>query len=415
MTEWPADKVERRPIASLIPYARNARTHSDAQVAQLAASMKEWGWTNPVLVDDAGMIIAGHGRVMAARQLGLAEVPVMVAAGWSDAQKRAYVLADNQLAANAGWDNDLLKIELQELDGEGFPVDLIGFDNIDALLAAAGTEGLTDPDAVPDAPAVPVTVLGDVWVLGRHRLMCGDSTSVDHLERLCEGQLVDMWLTDPPYNVAYEGKTKEALTIKNDKMEDDGFRQFLRDAYVAADSVMKAGAVFYIWHADSEGYNFRGAAHDAGWQVRQCLIWKKQTMVMGRQDYHWRHEPCLYGWKDGAAHLWATDRKQTTILEFDRPSRNGEHPTMKPVALFEYQMLNNTKGSDLVLDSFAGSGTTAIACEKHGRMARLMELDPKYCDVIVKRWQDFTGQTATLEGDGRTFAELEAERCKAAA
>jgi site-specific DNA-methyltransferase (adenine-specific) len=235
------------------------------------------------------------------------------------------------------------------------------------------------------------------------------------LERLCEGQLVDMWLTDPPYNVAYEGGTKEKLTIQNDSMSNDAFRQFLRDAYSAADAVMKKGAVFYIWHADSEGYNFRGAAADINWTVRQCLIWKKSSLVMGRQDYHWMHEPCLYGWKDGASHLWASDRKQTTILEFAKPSRNGEHPTMKPVELFEYQMLNNTKGSDLVLDSFAGSGTTAIACEKHGRHARLMELDPKYCDVIIKRWQDFTGQQATLEATGQTYADLEAERCKPAA
>jgi site-specific DNA-methyltransferase (adenine-specific) len=360
-----------------------------------------------VLVDEDGQIIAGHGRVMAARKLGIEEVPVMIARGWTEAQRRAYVLADNQLAANAGWDMDLLKVELGDLDLTGFDLDLIGFDDKTlAGLLQETTEGLTDEDAVPEAPAEPVSVLGDVWALGRHRLMCGDSTSVDHLQQLCDGQLVDMWITDPPYNVAYEGKTKDALTIKNDKMKDELFRQFLRDAYVAANAVMKAGAVFYIWHADSEGYNFRGAAKDAGWTVRQCLIWKKQTMVMGRQDYHWKHEPCLYGWKDGAAHLWATDRKQTTILEFDRPSKNTEHPTMKPVELFEYQILNNTKGSDLVLDSFSGSGTTAIACEKNGRNARLMELDPKYCDVIIKRWQDFTGQEAVHAETGKTFNEL---------
>lgn len=408
MTQFPAYKTQS--VASLIPYARNSRTHSDAQVAKIASSIREFGFLNPIIID------ADNGRVMAAQKLGLANVPVIEASHLSEAQRRAYVLADNRLALDAGWDNNLLKIELQDLQAEGFDLSLTGFnvDEISNFLADA-TEGLTDPDAVPDVPAVPVTVEGDVWLLGRHRLMCGDSTSINHLERLCDGQLVDMWLTDPPYNVAYEGKTKDAMTIKNDKMDDAGFRQFLRDAYVAADSVMKSGAVFYIWHADSEGYNFRGAAHDAGWQIRQCLIWKKQTMVMGRQDYHWKHEPCLYGWKDGAAHLWSADRKQTTILEFDRPSRNGEHPTMKPVALFEYQMLNNTKGSDIVLDSFAGSGTTAIACETHGRMARLMELDPKYCDVIVKRWQDFTGQTATLEAGGRTFADMEAERCSTAA
>ena len=236
--------------------------------------------------------------------------------------------------------------------------------------------------------------------------MCGDTTSNEAVEKLCNGQAVDLLLTDPPYNVAYSGKTKDALKIQNDEMSDESFRQFLRDAFVAADTVMKPGAVFYIWHADLEGYNFRGACKDAAWEVRQCLIWKKQTLVMGRQDYHWKHEPCLYGWKGGAGHLWATDRKQTTILEFDRPSKNGEHPTMKPVALFEYQLLNNTKGGDIVLDLFGGSGTTLIAAEKNGRESRLMELDPKYCDVIVKRWQDFTGKQATLESDGRTFAEV---------
>lgn len=213
-----------------------------------------------------------------------------------------------------------------------------------------------------------------------------------------------MLLTDPPYNVAYEGGTKEKLTIQNDSMGDDQFRQFLRDAFVTANTVMKKGAVFYIWHADTEGYNFRGACNDAGLNVRQCLIWKKSSLVMGRQDYHWKHEPCLYGWKEGAGHLWATDRKQTTILEFDKPSRNGEHPTMKPVGLFEYQMLNNTKGGDIVLDLFGGSGTTIIAAEKNGRYGYLMELDPKYCDVIVQRWQEFTGQTATLESTGEPYA-----------
>jgi DNA modification methylase len=390
----------------LIPYARNSRTHSEAQVAKIAASIKEFGFLNPIVIDGESGIIAGHGRVMAANKLGLQSVPCIEAVHLSEAQKRAYVIADNRLALDAGWDNDLLKIELQDLDANGFDLSLTGFEvgEIAAFLTEP-TAGLTDEDAVPEVPVEPVTVLGDVWLMGNHRVMCGDSTSIEAVETLCDGQLVDMWLTDPPYNVAYEGKTKEALTIKNDKMGDDAFRVFLRDSYTAADAVMKPGAVFYVWHADSEGYNFRGAAKDAGWTVRQCLIWKKQTMVMGRQDYHWKHEPCLYGWKDGAAHLWATDRKQTTILEFDRPSRNGEHPTMKPVELFAYQMLNNTKGNDRVLDSFGGSGTTAIAAEKHGRNALLMELDPKYCDVIVKRWQDFTGKTAVLESTGEPFPQ----------
>ena len=408
MKDWPADKIKRKKVDALIPYARNARTHSDEQVAQLAASIKEWGWTTPVLVDEDGEIIAGHGRVMAARKLGIEEVPTMTATGWTKAQKQAYVLADNQLPQNAGWDMDLLSVEMKDLDAEGFDLSLIGFgDDMLANMLVDETAGLTDEDAVPDVPDDPVTVLGDVWLLGDHRLMCGDSTSIDALERLCSPHRADMWLTDPPYNVAYEGKTKDALKIQNDEMGNDQFRQFLVDSYTAADAVMKAGAVFYIWHADSEGYNFRGAAHDAGWQVRQCLIWKKQTMVMGRQDYHWKHEPCLYGWKNGAGHLWATDRKQTTILEFDRPSRSKEHPTMKPVELFEYQMLNNTKGGDLILDSFGGSGTTMIAAEKNGRNARLMELDPKYCDVIVKRWCEFTGKDAMLEANGKSFSVLE--------
>jgi site-specific DNA-methyltransferase (adenine-specific) len=395
-------------VADLIPYARNSRTHSEEQVTQIAASIKEFGFLNPVIVDGEKGIIAGHGRVMAAKKLGMTELPAVEASHLTDAQRRAYIIADNKLALNAGWDDEMLRVEFAELTEAGFDLDLTGFslDEIGALQIEEIPPGLTDEDAVPEVPVQPVTVEGDVWLLGRHRLMCGDSTSIDALEKLCGGQAVDMWLTDPPYNVAYEGKTKDALTIKNDKMGDDSFRQFLRDAYVAADAVMKAGAVFYIWHADLEGYNFRGAANDAGWKVRQCLIWEKQTLVMGRQDYHWKHEPCLYGWKEGAGHLWAADRKQTTILKFDRPSRSAEHPTMKPVALFEYQLLNNTKGGDIVLDSFGGSGTTMLAAEKNGRVSRLMELDPKYVDVIIKRWQDFTGKTATLEATGETFEVL---------
>lgn len=404
---WPAQSSELWPIDKITPYARNSRTHSDEQVAQIAASIREWGWTNPILVDEDGGLLCGHGRLLAARKLGLSQIPTMVAKGWSEAQKKAYVIADNKLALNAGWDLEMLAVELGDLQGFDFDLMLTGFsdDELSKLLAE-NTDGLTDPDAIPAVPATPVARPGDVWLMGKHRLMCGDSTSVDDMEKLTAGQLVDMWLTDPPYNVAYEGGTKDKLTIQNDNMGDDQFREFLRDAYVTADTVMKPGAVFYIWHADSEGYNFRGAARDAGWKVRQCLIWKKSSQVMGRQDFHWKHEPCLYGWKDGAAHLWANDRKQTTILEFDKPSRNGEHPTMKPVAIFEYQMLNNTKGSDIVLDSFAGSGTTAIAAEKNGRVAHLMELDPRYCDVIVKRWQGFTGKAATLEADGRTFDDF---------
>jgi site-specific DNA-methyltransferase (adenine-specific) len=408
------EKIEQRAVEKLIPYARNSRTHSDAQVAQIAASIKEWGWTTPILIDETEQVIAGHGRLMAARKLGMAEVPVIVAAGWTDAQKRAYVIADNKLALNAGWDESLLALEFGELEGLGFDLELTGFsaEEIAALTPEEVPAALTDEDEVPEPPEEPVTKLGDVWLLGRHRLMCGDSTSVDDLAKLTQGTLVDMWLTDPPYNVAVQGgnhgdpNRKNGLKIMNDKMSDDQFRHFLRDAYTAADTVMKPGAVFYIWYADVETYNFTGAVKDAGWKMSQILIWKKSSLVMGRKDYHFKHEPCIYGWKEGAAHLWAADRKQTTIIEFDRPSRNGEHPTMKPVALFEYQLLNNTKGGDIVLDSFGGSGTTLIAAEKNGRVARLMELDPKYCDVIIKRWQDYTGKQATHAETGQPFAEV---------
>lgn len=394
----------------LIPYINNSRTHDEVQVNQIAASIKEFGFLNPVIVDGEHGIIAGHGRVMAAKKLGLMTIPCLEAGHLSEAQKKAYIIADNKLALNAGWDDSILRVEFESLRELDFDLTLTGF-SLDELsdfeIEELAPEYEEDADGeVIEPPAEPKTKEGDVWILGKHRLMCGDSTSIDALEKLCNNQLVDMWLTDPPYNVAYEGKTKEALTIKNDSMGDDDFRQFLRDCYVAADAVMKPGAVFYIWHADSEGYNFRGAAKDANWKVRQCLIWKKSTLVMGRQDYHWKHEPCLYGWKDGAGHLWASDRKQTTMLEFDKPSRNGEHPTMKPVDLFEYCLLNNTKGGDIVLDSFGGSGTTMIACEKSGRVGYLMELDPKYCDVIINRWQTLTGKEAVLESTGDKFNDL---------
>jgi DNA modification methylase len=360
-----------------------------------------------VLVDGDNNIVAGHGRVMAAKQIGMPEVPTINIGWMTEEQRRAYVIADNQLALNAGWDNAVLAQEIAWLQGQQFDTNLLGFDAdyLDGLLAMEDStdEGLTDQDDIPPVQADPTSKPGDVWLLGKHRVMCGDSTTIDAVETLMDGQKADQLITDPPYNVAYEGKTKDAMKIKNDSMGDESFRQFLRDAFVAADCVMKAGAVFYVWHADLEGYNFRGACKDAGWTVRQCLIWKKQTLVMGRQDYHWKHEPCLYGWKDGSGHLWASDRKQTTILEFDRPQRNDVHPTMKPVDLIQYQVENNTKGSDIVLDLFGGGGSTLIACEKTGRYARLMELDPKYVDVIVRRWQEFTGKAAVHEATGRTF------------
>jgi len=390
-------QIEQRLLSDLIPYINNSRKHSDDQVAQIAASIKEFGWTNPILVDGDNGIIAGHGRIMAAKKLGMIEVPVIELAHLSKEQRKALIIADNKLALNSDWDTNLLAIELKDLQDLGFDLNLTGFDGMELanLLHPEQVDGLTDENEIPPVPEEPKTKLGDIYQLGDHRLMCGDSTSIEAVEKLTDG-LVDILVTDPPYNVDYTGKTKDALKIQNDSMDDSTFRQFLRDAFTAADVVMKPGAVFYIWHADSEGYNFRGACKDAGWQVRQCLIWQKDIMVMGRQDYHWKHEPCLYGWKDGAAHLWATDRKQTTLILCKRPTKNDLHPTMKPVELMEYQILNNTKGMDIVLDLFGGSGSTLMACEKIGRKARLMELDPKYCDVIIKRWEDFTGKKAEL-------------------
>ncbi len=452
----PADKVERWSIDRLVPYARNARTHSDEQVAQIAASIKEWGWTTPVLADPDGQIIAGHGRVMAARKLGLQEVPVMVADGWTDAQKRAYVLADNKLALNAGWDEELLKLELADLGAIGFDVDLVGFSEaeIAALFASnEGNQGLTDPDEVPDL-APPVSLPGDVWVLGVHRIGCGDSTVLDDVEQMMSGLLADACWTDPPYNVNYESKL--AGKIKNDSMADEKFRAFLRDAFVTGFTVMKPGAPIYVAHADTEGLNFRASFKEAGFKISGCLVWAKDSLVLGRSDYQWQHEPILYGWKPGAAHRWYGGRKQTTLMQLggsvftqnedgsitariggesivisgenlvakpsestiircEKPKRSAEHPTMKPVELISKMLRNSTREGDVVLDLFGGSGSTLIACEMLGRQARLMELDPRFVDVIVKRWQDFTGRKATLESDGRTFEEVADGRTQAEA
>lgn len=405
-------RITSRRVDDLIPYARNARTHSAGQVAQLAASIREFGWTNPVLVDGENGIIAGHGRVLAARKLSLDEVPVIELAHMSETQKRAYIIADNKLAEQAGWDAELLALELGDLQAEGFDLDLLGFgeSELGDLLELEPKAGLTDDDAAPELQATPVSQPGDVWRLGHHRVMCGDSLSLDHVAQLMDGHKADLIVTDPPYNVAYEGGTADKLTIKNDSMSGEAFYRFLLDAYTAMFASAKDGAGIYVFHADSEGTNFRKALTDAGFKLAQCCVWVKQSLVLGRQDYHWQHEPVLYGWKPTGAHRWYSDRKQSTVWNFDRPSRNDVHPTMKPVALVEYPIKNSSRGGDLVLDLFGGSGSTLIACEKTGRHARLMELDPRYCDVIVRRWQDFTGQQAKLGNSDMTFADIEATR-----
>lgn len=381
--------IKELNLSDIKPYEKNPRKNDNA-VKYVAESIKEFGFKVPIVIDRNGVIVAGHTRYKAAKQLKMKTVPCLVADDLTDEQVRAFRLADNKVAEQAEWDFDLLDDELaQILD---IDMDAFGFLNdIDER-----TEEATEDDYEINPPEEPKAKLGEIYQLGRHRLMCGDSTILNDVEKLMGGARADMLLTDPPYNVNYEGKTKDKLKIQNDKMQNDNFRQFLADAFLNADTVMKPGAVFYIWHADSEGYNFRGACFDVGWKVRQCLIWNKNSMVMGRQDYQWKHEPCLYGWKDGAGHLWASDRKQTTIINFDKPTRSDKHPTMKPIPLFDYQVKNNTKGDDIVLDLFAGSGTTIMACEQNGRRGYCMEYDPKYVDVIIDRWETFTGQKAIL-------------------
>lgn len=401
------DRIELWPLERLKPYERNARTHSAEQVVKIAASIVEFGFTNPILVDGKDGIIAGHGRLMAAQRLKLPQVPVVVLDHLTDAQRRAYILADNRLALDAGWDADLLSQELAELQGMDFDLDLTGFsqEELAQYLDIDTTEPPGDPEEVPDVAKFPTTCPGDLWILGKHRLLCGSATALSDVKRLVADEQIDMMWTDPPYNVAYEGGTKEKLKIQNDSMSNEDFRKFLLDAYLSAYAVLKPGGAVYVAHADSEGENFRGAMRESGLLVKQCLVWVKSSMVLGRQDYQWKHEPILYGWKEGAAHTWLSDRKQTTVLEFAKPARNGEHPTMKPVELVEYCLRNHIGANASVLDLFGGSGTTLIAAENIGARAFLTELDPLYVDVIVRRWQDFTGQKAILEGDGWTFDE----------
>ena len=382
-------ELKWEPIKSIRPYEKNPRRNDEA-VDAVAASIKEFGWQQPIVVDKDGVIIAGHTRYKAAKKLKCDTVPVVVADDLTDDQVKAYRLADNKTGELAEWDTALLGEELAEL--ADFDMSQFGFDTI---LQEEAREAEED-DYEVNPPEEPKAKLGDIYQLGRHRLMCGYSTDAESVYQLCQDGQVDLLLTDPPYGVDYTGKTKDALKIQNDASSDESLRDMLADAFSAANNIMKPGAVFYIWHAILKTSAFESACQMAGWEVRQVLIWVKNTMVMGRQDYQWKHEPCLYGWKDGAGHLWASDRKQTTILNFDRPTKNKEHPTMKPVKLFDYQIQNNTKGGDIVLDLFGGSGTTIVACEQNGRCARVMELDPRYVDVIIDRWEKFTGEKAVL-------------------
>ncbi len=409
------------PIEKLIPYARNARTHSAEQVAQVAASIAEFGWTSPILTGSDGIIIAGHARLLAARKLRMTEVPVIVLDHLTEAQRRALVLADNKLALNAGWDEEMLRVELQDLEVNGFNLDLIGFsaEELETILAGGEEtiEGQTDEDAVPEAQAAVVTVPGDVWILGDHRLLCGDSTQLDAVETVLAGGLADMTFTDPPYNVNYGATMKDKLrgtnrTIANDNLGSD-FEQFLRDACVNMLAVTK-GAI-YVCMSSLEIHTLQRVFREAGGHWSTFVVWAKNTFTMGRSDYQRQYEPILYGWKEGTDHFWCGARDQGDVWFIKKPHVNDLHPTMKPVELVERAIRNSSKGRDTVLDPFGGSGTTLIACEKAGRQARVIELDPKYCDVIIRRHQEFSGKPATLEADGRTFTDIAAERAGVAA
>lgn len=383
------------PVTELKFHPDNANVHPEEQVERLAEIIAFQGWRYFVKVSKrSGFVTSGHGRIMAARLRGWTQVPVSYQAYDSEAQEFADVQADNAIASWSELDMGLINKRMESLKDE-LDEKLLGLraqlmPEIEKLAPGC------DEDDAPAPRPDPKTRRGDVYRLGEHMLVCGDSTKIDEVRKMMGDEQVDMVWTDPPYNVAYEGKTKDALTIENDAMGDTAFYQFLYDAYTTMLMVTKPGGAIYVAHADSEGANFRRALKDAGWLLKQCLVWVKQTLVMGRQDYHWRHEPILYGWAPGASHNWYSDRKQTTVLEFNRPSRNIEHPTMKPVELVEYMLGNSSAPGALVFDPFGGSGTTLIACEKTGRRARLCELDPRYCDVIVERFEKYTGRKAEL-------------------
>jgi DNA modification methylase len=411
-------EIEKWPITRLIPRITNPRTHTPEQVAQIAASIREFGWTNPVLVGADNDVIAGHARLLAARQLGMAEVPVIQLGHLSEAQRRALVIADNQLTINAGWSEEMLRIELQALQEADFDLTLVGFDEdeLARLLAAEeATSGLTDEDAVPEVLEAPISVAGDLWRLGPHVVLVGDATNETDVVRLMDGDAADLVFTDPPYNVDYEGYTEDRLTIKGDRMTDEQFCEFLATTFGNYRRIVKPGASLYVCHPSSWQREFQNALEAAGIEVRCQIIWAKNTFAWGFGRYKFRHEPIFYAHVAGQSDAWYGDKSQSTLWEENKPAANRLHPTMKPVELIERALLNSSKAGDLVVDFFGGSGSTLIACERRGRAARLMELDPRYADVICRRYQEYTGKRAVLDGDGRTFDQIAQERRQEAA
>jgi DNA modification methylase len=414
--------VDYRPLDRLIPYARNARTHTDEQIAQIAASIREFGFTNPILLDGDNGIVAGHGRLLAARKLGMAEAPCIELAHLTATQRKAYILADNKLALNAGWDTSILSLELTELKELGADLKIIGFtdEELAEIMQPDGTAGLTDPDEAPPVPEAPVTVAGDLWILGAHRLLCGDAKDVDHYARLVGGQSCDLLTTDPPYGVSYADKNKflNAISrgnriqvpIKGDHKKPEEMTEFWNECFTAAGTALKAGASYYV--TGPQGGDLLlllQSLRQSGFPLRHMLIWAKNNHVLGRCDYHYRHEPIIYGWREGS-HKFYGGHSQTSLWEINKNHKSDLHPTQKPVELYVRAINNSSKSGDLVLDPFGGSGTAIIAAEQTQRFVRSLEIDEHYVDVAVERWQNFTGKDAILEGDGRTFNEIKAER-----
>lgn len=389
-----ATEMQVRPIEGLKPYENNARVHDEEQIAELCESIRVFGFVRPLLITGDGGVLCGHGRLEAAKRLGMPALPCVLADHMAAEQRAAYILADNRLAEHAKWDRAIVSAELIRLRDAGFDISVTGFGSEDIMLDLP-VEPFEDEGFDPEPQAGERLKAGSLWRLGDHRLLVGDATVAADVERLMGGAAADLLLTDPPYGVDYEGKTSEALKIENDNLERDAFFAFLRAAFLNARNAMRPGAAFYIFHLDCEpAFEYRRAMRDAGLPVHECLIWIKNTMVLSRMDYHRQHEACIYGWRDGAAHEWHADRKQSTVLEFDRPTKSLEHPTMKPVKLFAYLIGNSTVQGDRVLDLFAGSGTTVIACEELGRRAYVMEKDERYAAVILRRWETMTGRKA---------------------